>query len=206
MLCYLLRKILIALVCVIFLVTVIYAHPGGTDASGGHHDRDTGQYHYHHGYEAHQHYDMDGDGDVDCPYNFDDQTGRNSGTSSGSTIETQYSSYWEWKEDQSPSSSSGSSSSWSGAQREHETRPATVPTDASNTKQNESPSENKSTASHSPDKPSLELNGLPPYAIVLLLLIFVAIILLPTILGIDVLRASANNVTKKKLSQCFYQS
>ena len=31
---------------------------------------------------------MDGDGDIDCPYDFDDKTGQNSGTSSGSSGST----------------------------------------------------------------------------------------------------------------------
>ena len=53
------------------------AHPGRTDADGGHYDRSTGEYHYHHGYPAHQHTDGI------CPYDYDDQTGNNSGSSSG---------------------------------------------------------------------------------------------------------------------------
>lgn len=61
------------------------AHPGKTDGSGGHTDRSTGEYHYHHGYGEHDHYDMNGDGIVDCPYNFDDQTNHNSGSSGNST-------------------------------------------------------------------------------------------------------------------------
>ena len=56
----------------------VSAHPGKTDANGGHTNRSTGEYHYHHGYSAHSHYDMDGDGDIDCPYDFDDQTDHNS--------------------------------------------------------------------------------------------------------------------------------
>lgn len=52
------------------------AHPGRTDANGGHHVTATGEYHYHHGYPAHQH--IDGV----CPYDYDDQTGWNSGSSS----------------------------------------------------------------------------------------------------------------------------
>lgn len=67
---------------VLLLSPAVLAHSGKTGANGGHYDRSTGEYHYHHGYPAHQHYDMDGDGVVDCPYNFDDQTGRNSGRSS----------------------------------------------------------------------------------------------------------------------------
>lgn len=45
-----------------------FAHPGRTDASGGHTDHSSGEYHYHHGYPAHQHSDTDGDGIPDCPY------------------------------------------------------------------------------------------------------------------------------------------
>lgn len=55
------------------------AHPGRTDANGGHYDSSTGEYHYHHGYPAHQHTNGI------CPYDFDDQTGWNSGTSSNSS-------------------------------------------------------------------------------------------------------------------------
>ena len=62
------------------------AHPGRTDANGGHWDNSTGEYHYHHGYSAHDHYDMNGDGVIDCPYDFVDRTGSNSGTPSGSKI------------------------------------------------------------------------------------------------------------------------
>lgn len=72
----------------------VYAHPGGTNADGGHWDYDAGEYHYHHGYPAHDHYDSNGDGIVDCPYDFDDQTGINSGSpSSGGTYSRNYSSY-----------------------------------------------------------------------------------------------------------------
>lgn len=39
-----------------------YAHPGGTDSSGGHYNRSTGEYHYHHGYPEHDH-----PGGI-CPY------------------------------------------------------------------------------------------------------------------------------------------
>ena len=66
------------IVCLILpsVVLVTYAHPGGTDSSGGHRNRSTGEYHYHHGYSAHDHYDVDGDGTADCPYDFDDKTER----------------------------------------------------------------------------------------------------------------------------------
>lgn len=63
---------LLAAVCCISVL----AHPGRTDGNGGHWDRSTGEYHYHHGYPAHQHTDGV------CPYDFDDKTGENSGTSS----------------------------------------------------------------------------------------------------------------------------
>lgn len=79
------KKILLAVstisVCA-FLVISVYAHSGKTDSIGGHTDSDTGEYHYHHGYPAHSHYDMDEDGYLDCPYDFDDKTGVNSGSSS----------------------------------------------------------------------------------------------------------------------------
>jgi hypothetical protein len=44
------------------LVVICFAHPGGTDGSGGHYDSSAGEYHYHHGYPAHQHEDGE------CPY------------------------------------------------------------------------------------------------------------------------------------------
>lgn len=75
--------IAVALVALLYAVPVL-AHPGRTDADGGHYDSDTGEYHYHHGYPAHQHYDIDGDGKPDCPYDFDDKTGSRSGSSSSS--------------------------------------------------------------------------------------------------------------------------
>lgn len=77
----------IALALTLPLLTVS-AHPGRTDGSGGHTDTDTGDYHYHHGYEAHAHFDMDGNGTIDCPFDFDDQTGINSGASTGSNSYT----------------------------------------------------------------------------------------------------------------------
>jgi len=79
-----LALLIICLLCSSLVLTVS-AHPGKTDGSGGHTDRSTGEYHYHHGYPAHDHYDMDGDGDIDCPYEFDDQTGANSGGNSDSS-------------------------------------------------------------------------------------------------------------------------
>ncbi len=76
------RRILcvfLSIACITVLSLSAYAHPGKTDASGGHYDHSTGEYHYHHGYPAHQH-----TGGV-CPYAFDEQTGWNSGSPSGSS-------------------------------------------------------------------------------------------------------------------------
>lgn len=66
------NRIVISVVSV--LACSIFLHSGRTDSSGGHYNRDTGEYHYHHGYPAHEHYDMNEDGTVDCPYYFDDNT------------------------------------------------------------------------------------------------------------------------------------
>ncbi len=66
--------------CSFFGITAL-AHPGRTDASGGHRVSATGEYHYHHGYSAHEHYDIDNDGDIDCPYDFKDNTDRSSSVS-----------------------------------------------------------------------------------------------------------------------------
>ena len=73
------KRLLTALLTLLLCCTVALAHPGSTDAAGGHYDRSTGEYHYHHGYPAHQH------PSGVCPYGFDDRTDHNSGTSSGST-------------------------------------------------------------------------------------------------------------------------
>lgn len=71
------RYLIPILACILLLscCTAAYAHPGATDANGGHYDYSTGEYHYHHGYPAHQHTDGK------CPYDFDDRTGWNSGPS-----------------------------------------------------------------------------------------------------------------------------
>ena len=62
------------------------AHPGRTDAFGGHRDNNNvsglGPYHYHHGYGPHLH-----PSDV-CPYDFNDATNHSSGGSSGASIGT----------------------------------------------------------------------------------------------------------------------
>lgn len=75
------KRISVLLITILLLLLTVpaYAHPGKTDGNGGHYNRSTGEYHYHHGYAEHQH-----PGGV-CPYAFDDRTGYNSGTSSGST-------------------------------------------------------------------------------------------------------------------------
>lgn len=82
--------LLIISICMALAVTgSAFAHPGRTDSQGGHTDRSTGEYHYHHGYPAHQHEDRDGNGIKEyCPYNFNDKTGANSGTSSSRTTVT----------------------------------------------------------------------------------------------------------------------
>lgn len=74
------KKMLAILFCFILVFTCAAAHPGRTDANGGHWDHSTGEYHYHHGYEAHQH------PDGICPYDYDDQTGASSGTSSAGAV------------------------------------------------------------------------------------------------------------------------
>lgn len=73
------KKMLAILFCFILVFTCAAAHPGRTDANGGHWDHSTGEYHYHHGYEAHQH------PDGVCPYDYNDLTGSTSGSSSGSS-------------------------------------------------------------------------------------------------------------------------
>lgn len=62
---------ILIIVCLLSLTIFCFAHPGRTDADGGHYNRSTGGYHYHHGYEAHQH------PDGICPYDFNDNTERN---------------------------------------------------------------------------------------------------------------------------------
>lgn len=71
--------LLLSLILILCLCLPASAHSGKTDASGGHYDNSTGEYHYHHGYPAHSH--VGG-----CPYDYDDKTEHNFGgiTSSGS--------------------------------------------------------------------------------------------------------------------------
>ena len=49
------KKIINIICCAMLCITCASAHPGHTDAAGGHWDSSTGEYHYHHGYPAHQH-------------------------------------------------------------------------------------------------------------------------------------------------------
>lgn len=89
------RKIVILILTTVFMFAFcidVVAHPGKTDKFGGHYDKSTGKYHYHHGYPAHQHTDTNGDGVPDCPYDYNDKTGQNSGTSSSKTSNYSYSS------------------------------------------------------------------------------------------------------------------
>lgn len=79
------------------LSTTVFAHPGRTDSSGGHYDRETGEYHYHHGFEAHQH--VNGE----CPFDFVDLTGQNSGGDGGTrTSGSGTGGNYEDKEDKDP--------------------------------------------------------------------------------------------------------
>lgn len=82
------RRIISLVIALVICLEIpaVFAHPGRTDADGGHTNHETGEYHYHHGYSAHQHYDMDGDGTVDCPYKFKDQA-NHSTTSSSNNIQ-----------------------------------------------------------------------------------------------------------------------
>lgn len=65
--------LLLTIFMTLLFASPVSAHPGRTDANGGHYNRSSGEYHYHHGYSAHQH--IDGK----CPYDFDDKTAHNSG-------------------------------------------------------------------------------------------------------------------------------
>ena len=72
------KRFIVMLFILLMLPATVFAHSGDTDSNGGHYDGS--DYHYHHGYPAHDHEDTDGNGTVDCPYDFDDQTGWNSGS------------------------------------------------------------------------------------------------------------------------------
>ena len=51
------KQIVLMAFCVIFILgsCTVFAHPGDTDADGGHYDYYEDEYHYHHGYPEHQH-------------------------------------------------------------------------------------------------------------------------------------------------------
>lgn len=72
------KKVLSVIICIVLCIVIASAHPGDTDANGGHYDHSAGEYHYHHGYPAHQH-----TGGT-CPYDYDDRTGQNSGSPNNS--------------------------------------------------------------------------------------------------------------------------
>lgn len=74
------RILVLTLSMIIILVMCVSsaAHSGRTDENGGHRNSSTGEYHYHHGYPAHQH-----ENGI-RPYDYDDKTGVNSGSSSHS--------------------------------------------------------------------------------------------------------------------------
>ena len=72
------KRILLLALSVVLILTCcisVSAHPGKTDAAGGHMDNSTGEYHYHHGYPAHSHAGG-------CPYDYDDKTNHHSSNSS----------------------------------------------------------------------------------------------------------------------------
>lgn len=79
------RILLLFVVALSLLCVSVLSHSGGTDSKGGHRNSATGEYHYHHGHSAHQHTDLDGDGVKDCPYNFENKTGKTSGSKSPSS-------------------------------------------------------------------------------------------------------------------------
>lgn len=98
------RAHILPIIVLLLLLTVpAYAHPGKTDANGGHYNRSTGEYHYHHGHPAHQH------PNGVCPYDFEDTTDHNSGTSSGSSGSGKSSGY-SGDDSNTPSVRRGSSS------------------------------------------------------------------------------------------------
>lgn len=49
------RRLICTLIALFLVTASASAHPGRTDANGGHWNNSTGEYHFHHGYPAHQH-------------------------------------------------------------------------------------------------------------------------------------------------------
>ena len=75
------RTLLLNVIFIFLLSSIItYAHPGKTDASGGHYDHQNGGYHYHHGYSAHSHTDGV------CPYEYHDKTDHSSNKNNSSEL------------------------------------------------------------------------------------------------------------------------
>lgn len=80
--------LLFTVLLIILSCTVVYAHPGRTDSSGGHNDYAAGDYHYHEGHEAHYH------PDGTCPYGYDvDETTKHITTETYSSKTTTRKSY-----------------------------------------------------------------------------------------------------------------
>lgn len=77
---------LTSLLCIALISTTSYAHPGRTDANGGHRDNKNvsglGYYHYHHGYSAHLH------PNGVCPYESTPQTNTKITTSKPKSIQS----------------------------------------------------------------------------------------------------------------------
>lgn len=71
------KIIVLLFLIILFMSSLLYAHSGRTDSSGGHYNRSTGEYHYHHGYPAHQH------SNGICPYLIDNST--NNGSSNNNS-------------------------------------------------------------------------------------------------------------------------
>ena len=84
---YWMKKVANVFLIMLLMPSIVFAHSGGTDASGGH-NSPTG-YHYHHGYSAHQHTDGI------CPYEFNDATEHQYGSSYSSASKNSFSSYFE---------------------------------------------------------------------------------------------------------------
>ncbi len=89
------KKTLLFFITLILILSLSFtapAHPGKTDGNGGHYDNNAGEYHYHHGYPAHQHTNGK------CPYDFEDKTNHNAGSTTNKTTSSTYSdSYYNEK-------------------------------------------------------------------------------------------------------------
>ena len=64
---------------IIMSFSIVTAHSGRTDSSGGHYNRSTGEYHYHHGHPAHDH-----ENGI-CPYKSNSKTNSSSSTTTSTT-------------------------------------------------------------------------------------------------------------------------